>query len=56
LLQKANVPVFASAAKQSRAAFPEEHSRFRSIRDRFLDCFVALLLAMTAEKTFAAAC
>jgi hypothetical protein len=56
LLKKANVPVFASAAKQSSATFPEERSRFRSIRDRFLVCFVALLLAMTAEKTFSAIC
>jgi hypothetical protein len=38
------------------ATVPEERSRFRSIRDRFLVCFVALLLAMTAEKTSSAAC
>jgi hypothetical protein len=54
LLKNVNVPVFASAAKQSSATFPEERSRFRSVRDRFLDCFAAL--AMTAEKTSSAAC
>jgi hypothetical protein len=51
LLKKANVPLFASAAKQSTATFPQERSRFRFIRDHFLDSFVALLLAMTAEAT-----
>jgi hypothetical protein len=40
----------------ARAPFPEERSRVRSVRDRFMNCFVALLLAMTAEKTFSAAC
>jgi hypothetical protein len=39
-----------------QTTFPEERSRFRSVRDRFMNCFVALLLAMTAEKTFSAAC
>jgi hypothetical protein len=56
LPNKANVPVLASAAKQSSATVPEERSRFRSVRDRFLDCLVALLPAMTAEKTSSAAC
>jgi hypothetical protein len=56
LLKKANVPAFASAAKQSSATFSKERSCFRSVRDRFLDCFVALLLAMTAEVTYSAAC
>jgi hypothetical protein len=36
------------------ATFPEERRRFRSVRDRFLDCFAAL--AMPAEKTSSAAC
>jgi hypothetical protein len=55
LLRKANIPVFASAATQSSATFPEERSCFRSVRDRFLDCLVALLLAMTPERTSSAA-
>jgi hypothetical protein len=52
LLKKANAPVFASAVKQSSATFPEERSCFHSVRNRFMDCFIALLLAMTAEDIF----